>query len=47
MKLIIPKSGEPTAQADPFILKTRGMYYIYSTASDGVNVYAAKSLFGP
>lgn len=47
MKLIIPKNGQPTAQADPYILKTRGKYYIYSTASDGVNVYTAEKLFGP
>lgn len=45
MKLIVPKPGEPASQADPYLLKTGGRCYIYSTAADGVNVYTSDSLF--
>lgn len=44
MKIIIPKPGEPASQADPFILKADGRFYIYSTDGEGVNVYASDAL---
>ena len=32
-------------QADPFILKSQGRYYIYTTGHDGIYAYSSDSLF--
>lgn len=32
-------------QADPFIFKTKGRYYIYTTGHDGIYAYSSDSLF--
>ncbi len=33
-------------QADPFILESRGRFYIYTTGDDGIYAYSADDLFG-
>ena len=32
-------------QADPFILKSNGRYYIYTTGHDGIYAYQSDNLF--
>ena len=44
MKLSI--SPETKAQADPFIFEDDGKFYIYATASKGVDAYYSDDLFG-
>lgn len=46
MQLIEIKQGEPLCQPDPYVLKTKGKYYIYATSAQGVNVYSANALTG-
>ena len=38
-------SGQYIGQADPFILKARGRYYIYVTGHDGIYAYHSDNLF--
>ena len=45
MKIIFPKENEPAGQADPYILKAEGKYYIYATSIQGVHLYESDSLF--
>lgn len=49
MKLIHYKEGQVNAQADPFILKANGKYYIYVSGFmglDGVHAFVSDSLTG-
>lgn len=45
MKIIFPKENEPAGQADPYILKAEGKYYIYATSGMGVELYESENLF--
>ena len=44
MKIIFPKEGEPVSQADPYIIRANGRYYIYATNEEGVTVYTSDRL---
>lgn len=48
MKLIISEKDEkdkPASQADPYIFKANGKYYLYATGTDGVVTYVSDRLF--
>lgn len=44
MRLLYPKPGAYAGQADPFILKSGGRYYIYVTGHDAIYAYHSDSL---
>lgn len=44
MKLIFPERGTPVSQGDPYILKTKGKYYLYATGVQGVETYCSDRL---
>ncbi len=45
MKLIFPQKGAPVSQGDPYIIQTKGHYYIYATGVHGVETYRSDNLF--
>ena len=45
MRLLDTKPGQYPGQADPFILKSGGRYYIYVTGHDAIYAYHSDDLF--
>lgn len=46
MKLIQKREGQYPSQPDPYVIKSRGRFYMYVTGADGVHAFASDSLFG-
>ena len=44
MRLLYTKEGQYPGQADPFILKSNGRYYIYVTGHDAIYAYHSDQL---
>ncbi|MBO4962181.1 MAG: glycoside hydrolase family 43 protein [Clostridia bacterium] len=41
-----PQDNAPLGQADPYMIKANGNYYVYATHEKGVQLYKSSSLFG-